>query len=103
MAGFKPGAAALSMSCDVPCVPVAIVGASLAMPRGRNWPIPGRPPVAVVFGQPMLALPGETPDQFSSRIEREVRRLHSTGAGSAAIPALPISSAATRSTEKGAA
>ena len=79
MAAFKPGAAALSISCDVPCVPVAIIGASDAMPRGRNWPIPGRPPVAVVFGQPMLALAGETTEQFSHRIEREVRRLRSTG------------------------
>ncbi|WP_291053825.1 lysophospholipid acyltransferase family protein [Herbiconiux sp.] len=89
MADFKAGAAALSMACDVPCVPVAIVGASLAMPRGRNWPLPGRPPVAVVFGAPMLGLPGETADEFSARIAKEVRRLHSTGSGTAAIPALP--------------
>jgi len=32
-----------------------------------------------------------------------VRRLHSTGAGTAAIPALPISSANTSHTAKGAA
>lgn len=90
MAAFKAGAAALSISCDVPCVPVALVGASLAMPRGRNWPIPGRPPVAVVFGEPMLGLPGETPDQFSARIQREVKRLHSVAAGGDDIPALPV-------------
>ena len=102
MADFKAGAAALSIACDVPCVPVAIVGASLAMPRGRNWPIPGRPPVAVVFGEPMLGLPGETPDQFSARIAREVRRLHSTGSGTADIPALP-SIGRTRNSTKGAA
>jgi 1-acyl-sn-glycerol-3-phosphate acyltransferase len=83
MAQFKAGAAALSLSCDVPLVPVAIVGASAAMPRGRNWPIPGRPPVAVIFGEPMIGLPGETPDQFSERIATEVRRLHSTGAAAA--------------------
>ena len=83
MADFKAGAAALSLSCNVPLVPVALVGASAAMPRGRNWPIPGRPPVAVVFGEPMIGLPGETPDQFSKRIRAEVQRLHSTGAATA--------------------
>jgi 1-acyl-sn-glycerol-3-phosphate acyltransferase len=105
MAPFKAGAAALSISCDVPCVPVALVGASLAMPRGRNWPIPGRPPVAVIFGEPMLGLPGETPDQFSRRIAHEVRRLHSTAAESDAIPALPVISPRQqgRSTTRGAA
>ncbi|NYD71117.1 lysophospholipid acyltransferase family protein [Herbiconiux flava] len=79
MADFKAGAAALSLACDVPLVPVALVGASAAMPRGRNWPIPGRPPVAVIFGEPMIGLPGETPDQFSKRIKAEVQRLHATG------------------------
>ncbi|GAA2223786.1 1-acyl-sn-glycerol-3-phosphate acyltransferase [Herbiconiux moechotypicola] len=104
MAEFKAGAAALSISCDVPCVPVAIVGASLAMPRGRNWPIPGRPPVAVVFGEPMLGRPGETPDQFSARIAREVRRLHEREAATAEIPSLPaIRRTRARSTTKGAA
>ncbi|WP_066039070.1 lysophospholipid acyltransferase family protein [Herbiconiux solani] len=102
MADFKAGAAALSIACDVPCVPIALVGASLAMPRGRNWPIPGRPPVAVVFGEPMLGRPGETPDQFSARIAREVRRLHSDAAGTSSIPALPVRST-TRNSMKGAA
>jgi len=32
MAPFKPGAAALCVSRDVPCIPVAIVGAAEAMP-----------------------------------------------------------------------
>jgi 1-acyl-sn-glycerol-3-phosphate acyltransferase len=36
MAAFKPGAAALSISRDVPCLPVAIVGAAEAMPYGQN-------------------------------------------------------------------
>ncbi|MCS5733630.1 lysophospholipid acyltransferase family protein [Herbiconiux daphne] len=105
MAEFKAGAAALSISCDVPCVPVALVGASLAMPRGRNWPIPGRPPVAVIFGEPMLSLPGETPDQFSARIQREVRRLHSSAAATDDIPALPVATtkSSNRNISKGAA
>ena len=36
MGNFKPGAAALCISRDVPCVPVALVGASDAMPRGAE-------------------------------------------------------------------
>jgi 1-acyl-sn-glycerol-3-phosphate acyltransferase len=92
IADFKAGAAALSIACDVPCVPVAIVGASAAMPKGRNWVVPGRPPVAVVFGEPMIGRPGETPEQFSDRIAVEVRRLHSTRADA-------VASAAARSTK----
>lgn len=78
MSTFKPGAAALSIVCDVPCIPIALVGASDAMPRGRNWPKPGRPPVTVVFGAPMSATPGEGAEKFSARIEAEVRRLRAS-------------------------
>ena len=76
MGSFKPGAAALCISRDVPCLPVAIVGASQAMPHGRNWPLPGRPPVYVTFGEPMRAEEGEKVAQFSERIAKEVRNLY---------------------------
>ena len=76
MGSFKPGAAALCLSRDVPCLPVAIVGASQAMPHGRNWPLPGRPPVYVTFGEPMRAEEGEKVAQFSERIAKEVRNLY---------------------------
>ena len=75
MAAFKPGAAALCISRDVPCLPMAIVGASVAMPYGQNWPSRGRPPVFVAFGEPMRAEEGETVAQFSDRIAKEVRGL----------------------------
>jgi 1-acyl-sn-glycerol-3-phosphate acyltransferase len=75
MASFKPGAAALCISRDVPCLPVAIVGASEAMPYGQNWPARGRQPVYVSFGEPMRAEDGETVAQFSERIAKEVRGL----------------------------
>jgi 1-acyl-sn-glycerol-3-phosphate acyltransferase len=75
MAGFKPGAAALCISRDVPCLPVAIVGAAEAMPYGQNWPTRGRLPVYVVFGEPMQAEDGETVAQFSERITKEVSGL----------------------------
>jgi 1-acyl-sn-glycerol-3-phosphate acyltransferase len=75
MGNFKPGAAALCISRDVPCLPVAIVGASEAMPYGKNWPERGRPPVYLTFGEPMRAEDGETVAQFSARIAKEVRGL----------------------------
>lgn len=72
---FKPGAAALCKSRDVPCLPVAIVGASQAMPYGRSWPERGRPPVFVTFGEPLRAEDGESTIDFSDRIAKEVRGL----------------------------
>lgn len=74
--GFKPGAASLSIACNVPCVPIALVGAGRAMPRGVNWPLRGRRPVAIVFGSPMRALDGETAGQFSERLADAVRSLY---------------------------
>jgi 1-acyl-sn-glycerol-3-phosphate acyltransferase len=76
MGRFKPGAAALSIATQVPCLPIAIVGASAAMPRGVSWPLPGRLPVAVVFGEPMMQQDGESADAFSGRLAEAVRRLH---------------------------
>jgi 1-acyl-sn-glycerol-3-phosphate acyltransferase len=76
MGRFKPGAAALAIATKVPCVPIALVGASTAMPRGVNWPKPGRLPVAVVLGAPMLPNAEESAEDFSRRLHDEVRRLH---------------------------
>ncbi len=75
MGNFKPGAAALCISRDVPCLPVAIVGASAAMPYGKNWPERGRKPIWVTFGDPMRAEDGESVSQFSARIAKEVSGL----------------------------
>ena len=72
---FKPGAAALASSCDVPCIPVALVGVYLAHPRGTNWPKRGRLPVGVIIGEPMRALTGENPVDFTTRIKAEITRL----------------------------
>lgn len=72
---FKPGAAAIAASAAVPCLPVALVGAGIAHPRGSSWPIPGRPPVAVVFGDPMYAEEGEAPVAFMARVKAEIERL----------------------------
>lgn len=75
---FKPGAAALSISTGAPCVPIAIVGASIAMPRGVSWPVRGRKPVAIVFGAPVSATADETPIEFSARLASLVSELHAS-------------------------
>ena len=79
MSSFKPGAAALSIATGVPCVPVGLVDANKAMPRGKNWPVAGRKPVGVVYGAPMKATPGESAEQFSARLATEVLRLRAAG------------------------
>ena len=73
---FNPGAAALAIGVGVPVIPAALVGGYEAMPKGRSWPVKGRPPVAVVFGDPMTAQTGESAVEFSSRIRDRVRELY---------------------------
>ncbi|WGW13545.1 lysophospholipid acyltransferase family protein [Saxibacter everestensis] len=72
---FQPGAAALSINLRIPCVPVALVDADLAMPRGSRWPVRGRQPVTVVFGAPMHPRAGESAAAFAGRLKDTVRAL----------------------------
>jgi 1-acyl-sn-glycerol-3-phosphate acyltransferase len=72
---FKPGAAALAAACDVPIIPMALIGAHVAHPRGANWPRRGRYPVGVVFGEPLRPVAGETPGHFAERTKQEILRL----------------------------
>ncbi|WP_462187841.1 lysophospholipid acyltransferase family protein [Frankia sp. CcWB2] len=75
---FRLGAAYLAINAGVPGVPVVPVGlrgAYAAMPRGRSWPVAGRPPVSVRFGRPMRPAPGEDVRAFTARLAAEVDRL----------------------------
>lgn len=72
---FRRGAALLCMRHGASVVPVAIRGAFTAMPRGRRWPAPGRPPVAVCYGRPLSPDRGESSRQFSARLEQAVAQL----------------------------
>lgn len=76
MADFKPGGAALAIGVGVPVVPAAIIGGYEAMPKGRSWPVPGRPTVRVVFGDPMIAHQDESAVEFSTRIHDRVKDLY---------------------------
>lgn len=78
IADFKPGAAALATGVGVPVVPAALIGGYEAMPKGRSWPKPGRPPVAVVFGEPLTADPDESVTEFTARIRDRVQELYTT-------------------------
>ncbi len=78
MGRFKPGAAALAAALGVPCLPIALVGAREAMPRGRNWPVPGRPAIHVAIGEPLRHRLGETAEDFTGRIVQEIERLLDT-------------------------
>jgi 1-acyl-sn-glycerol-3-phosphate acyltransferase len=72
---FRHGAARLSIEHGLPIVPIAIRGAFAAMPRGRAWPVKGRYPVSVRYGQPIR--PGTDDDHraISGRVMQEVARL----------------------------
>ncbi|WP_240613178.1 lysophospholipid acyltransferase family protein [Brachybacterium endophyticum] len=76
MGEFKPGAAALASGVGIPIIPAALVGGYEAMPKGRSWPKPGRPPVGVVFGDPMMAHEGESVVDYMERVRAQVVDLY---------------------------
>jgi 1-acyl-sn-glycerol-3-phosphate acyltransferase len=72
---FRPGAAALAITHDVPVLPVAIRGSYAAMPKGRGWPMPGRPPVHVRYGRPVRAKDGEGTLELNGRVAAAIEAL----------------------------
>lgn len=72
---FRPGVARLCAGAGVPAVPVVIRGSFAAMPRGRNWPQPGRYRVSVRYGPPLVPEPGEGVRSFLERLSDAVARL----------------------------
>jgi 1-acyl-sn-glycerol-3-phosphate acyltransferase len=69
---FKLGAAFVAAEARVPVVPISLRGSFAAMPRGRNWPVPGRQAVTVRFGRPVLPIEGEGARDLARRIEQAV-------------------------------
>jgi 1-acyl-sn-glycerol-3-phosphate acyltransferase len=72
---FRHGTSRLAIEMNMPVVPVAIVGAYAAMPKGRFWPKPGRPPIRVRYGKPLFPREGETHQQLSLRMQQAVAEL----------------------------
>jgi 1-acyl-sn-glycerol-3-phosphate acyltransferase len=75
MERFRMGAAYLAVEHGVPVIPVGIKGSFAAMPRGRGWPIPGRPSVAVRYGDPLRPASGESAREFAPKISAAVSAL----------------------------
>jgi 1-acyl-sn-glycerol-3-phosphate acyltransferase len=73
---FKPGVAAMSIKCQVPIVPVALVGANAAWPPGNKIWRSGRPLICVNFGEPLLPKSDETVEQFNNRLHQTIIKLH---------------------------
>jgi len=72
---LRHGAARLCQEYGIPAVPVALRGTFAAMPRGRSWPVPGRPNISVRFGRPLHLAEGEDFRSFSKRMQEELARL----------------------------
>ncbi len=72
---FRMGAAYLAVEYNVPVIPVGIKGSFAAMPRGRGWPVPGRPTVMVRYGDPLRPAEGESARDFAPRIASAVSAL----------------------------
>ncbi|GAA5180716.1 hypothetical protein GCM10023322_13650 [Rugosimonospora acidiphila] len=75
MAPLRMGAAQLCVTQGVAAVPVVLRGTYAAMPRGRNWPLPGRPRVVVRYGAPVKPEQGESARLFNQRLGQTVSRL----------------------------
>jgi 1-acyl-sn-glycerol-3-phosphate acyltransferase len=75
MQRFRHGASRLALELGVSVVPVAIIGAYQAMPKGAWWPRPGRPPVTIRYGRELVPEPGETHQALSLRMQQEVAQL----------------------------
>jgi 1-acyl-sn-glycerol-3-phosphate acyltransferase len=72
---FRLGAAFLACEYGVPVVPIAHRGTFAAMPRGQNWPSPGRRRLTIRFGEPLRPEPGESPRSFAPKIRDAVSTL----------------------------
>ena len=62
---FRHGASRLCLEHGVAAVPIAILGAYQAMPKGRFWPKAGRPTVTLRYGAPLYPIEGETHQDLS--------------------------------------
>lgn len=72
MQPFRHGASRLAIDTGAAIVPISIVGAYAAMPKGRWWPLPGRPPVRIRYGTPIRPTAGERHQDLSLRAQRAV-------------------------------
>ena len=72
MQRFRHGASRLALESGASIVPISVVGAYAAMPRGRWWPRPGRPPVRIRYGDAIRPVEGERHQDLSLRVQRAI-------------------------------
>lgn len=72
---FQSGAAYLAVTQQVPVVPIAVRGTFAAMPRGQNWPGPGRRQLTIRYGPPLRPEVDEPARAFAPRIRAAVATL----------------------------
>jgi 1-acyl-sn-glycerol-3-phosphate acyltransferase len=72
---FGTEAAELAIRHGVPVVPVGVRGTYAAMPRGRSWPVPGRPRVSVRYGEALHGAASQPPAELSHRLHSAVHAL----------------------------
>ncbi len=70
---FRPGVGLLAARSACQVLPVRIVGIADVLPKGAA--VPRRSPVEVRFGAPLRIGPGESPRDFTARLEATVRAL----------------------------
>lgn len=87
---FKRGVGVLAARTGCPVVPIAILGTAAAWPKGRLLPRRGK--VAVRFGAPLMATPGESPAALTARVAAEVARLSTVGIAGEVRPTPGITS-----------
>lgn len=74
---FHSGAAFVALRAGVPLVPVALTGLERMWPLGARWPRPSR--IAVRFGDPLLAQPGEDAGALTARLKEAIGALREKG------------------------
>jgi len=67
---FRPGAAYLSLRCDVPIVPVHLAGTGRVLPKGTRRPV--RATTTVTFGHPIFPEPDDDTRRLSARVQSAV-------------------------------
>jgi 1-acyl-sn-glycerol-3-phosphate acyltransferase len=75
MQRFRHGASRLAIELGIGVVPIAIIGAYQAMPKGRWWPRVGRPVVTMRYGDAIYPEEGESHQALSMRMQQAVMRL----------------------------
>ncbi|MDR2929588.1 MAG: 1-acyl-sn-glycerol-3-phosphate acyltransferase [Propionibacteriaceae bacterium] len=85
---FKPGVAGLSISRNVPCIPMALVGAFAAWPYNRPIPPTNHPTIHVVIGHPLTPITGETASAFTQRMQSTIAQMYDMTARAYGMPTL---------------